>query len=95
MVLPFVIGAADANVAHAHHDHAAHMTHVAQPPTGGPVVILAATLVHAAGYLVVTAVAAWIVYRYVGVAMLRRAWNNLDSSLAVALMITGVGALGM
>jgi hypothetical protein len=35
------------------------------------------------------------VYRYVGGAMLPRAWINLDSSWAVALMITGVVALGM
>jgi hypothetical protein len=43
----------------------------------------------------VTALAAWIVYRYVGVAMLRRAWINLDLVWALALVVTGIVALGM
>ncbi len=95
MVLPFMIGAADANVAHAHHDHAAHLAQAAAPAAGGALAIAAATLAHGMGYLLVTALAAWIVYRYVGVAMLRRAWINLDLLWAVALIATGAIALGM
>jgi hypothetical protein len=95
MVLPFVIGAAGTNVAHAHHDHAAHLAQAAPPAAAGALTVVGATLVHGAGYLVVTAVTAWVVYRYIGVAMLRRAWINLDLLWALALMVTGLVALGM
>jgi hypothetical protein len=49
-----------------------------------------ATLVHTAGYLLVTGLLAVIVYEKVGVRFLRRAWVNLDLIWAVALMVTGV-----
>jgi hypothetical protein len=49
----------------------------------------AATLVHGVGYLVATAVAAWIVVDRFGLGLLRKAWINLDLIWAVALMITG------
>ena len=49
-----------------------------------------ATLVHGAGYLIVTAVAAWAVFAKVGVGILRRAWFNLDLLWAVALIATGI-----
>ncbi len=52
-----------------------------------------ATLVHTAGYLAVTGAVAWIVYRKVGLALLRRAWLNLDLIWAAALMVTGVVAI--
>jgi hypothetical protein len=49
-----------------------------------------ATLAHGAGYLVVTAAAAWLVFSKLGVGMLRRTWFNLDLIWAVALIATGV-----
>jgi hypothetical protein len=55
-----------------------------------PVAALFATAVHTAGYLVVTALVAWIVYRKVGLAVLRKAWFNIDVLWAVALVATGV-----
>src|SRR5690606_9626762 len=39
---------------------------------------VAATVVHAAAYVAVTAAVAWIVYEKLGVGLLRRAWINLD-----------------
>lgn len=45
--------------------------------------------VHTAGYLVVTGLVAWIVYEKLGLALLRKAWLNLDLIWAVALMATG------
>lgn len=51
---------------------------------------VAATVVHGAGYLVVTAAAAWVVFRKLGVGLLRRAWFNLDLIWAVALIATGI-----
>ncbi len=54
---------------------------------------LGATLVHTLGYLTVTAVVALVVYQKVGLAMLRKAWFNLDLVWAVALIATGCVAL--
>ncbi len=58
-------------------------------PASGPLAGLLATLVHGAGYLSVTAVAAWIVYEKLGVGLLRRAWINIDLIRAGALLATG------
>ena len=48
-----------------------------------------ATLAHGAGYLLITAAAAWIVYEKLGIGMLRKAWLNLDLVWAAALIVTG------
>jgi hypothetical protein len=50
----------------------------------------AATLVHGAGYLIVTAAVAWVVFTKIGVGILRKAWFNLDLVWAAALITTGV-----
>ena len=50
----------------------------------------AATLAHGAGYLIVTAVTAWVVFTKIGVGILRRAWFNLDLIWAIALIATGI-----
>jgi len=50
---------------------------------------LLATVVHAVGYLLVTALAAWIVYEKLGLGLLRKAWFNLELVWAVALLLTG------
>jgi hypothetical protein len=44
--------------------------------------------VHTAGYLLLTGVIAWLVYTRLGVAVLRKAWVNLDIMWAVALIAT-------
>ncbi len=54
---------------------------------------MGATLVHTLGYLTVTAAVAMIVYEKVGLAILRKAWFNLDLVWAVALIATGCVAL--
>jgi len=58
--------------------------------TASASIAVAATLVHAAGYLIVTAAAAWLVFTRLGVGLLRKAWFNLDLIWAVALIATGV-----
>jgi hypothetical protein len=85
MILPVVMGlhAADASGEHAMHAHSFQ-----DPLTG-----LWATLVHTAGYLTFTAAIALIVYQKLGLALLRKAWFNLDLVWAVALMATGILAL--
>ncbi len=68
---------------------AGHHVHAGMTMGSGPLAGLLATLVHAAGYLAVTAFAAWIVYEKLGVGLLRRAWINLDLIWAGALIATG------
>jgi hypothetical protein len=48
-----------------------------------------ATLAHGAGYLAVTALAAWVVTDRFGLGLLRTAWINLDVIWAAALILTG------
>ena len=48
---------------------------------------------HTASYLCVMTLAAWVVYRRLGLAFLRTAWVNLDWIWAGALVVTGVAVL--
>jgi hypothetical protein len=79
MVLPVMLAGP-----HAHHQMVAGAS-------GG----VWATLFHTLGYFTVTAVAALLVYKKFGLAMLRRLWFNLDLIWAIALLVTGVVALLM
>lgn len=88
MVLPVFLGMTA--TAHGASCHAGSVAGSAEPLTG-----LLATLVHGAGYLVVTALAAWIVFEKLGVGLLRKAWLNLDLIWAFALMATGGLTLAM
>ena len=54
---------------------------------------VSATLIHTLGYFTVTTVVALLVYQKFGLAMLRRAWVNLDLIWAIALVVTGFVAL--
>jgi hypothetical protein len=89
MVLPFVMIMSDrvlaAGSSHAHH---AHGTGRAVPWVGA----LALTL-HTLAYLLVLALAAWIVYRKLGLSLLRKTWFNLDWLWAGALLVTGAVVL--
>jgi hypothetical protein len=49
-----------------------------------------ATSVHTAGYLLVTAVLAMVVYERASLHLVRRAWINFDLVWAAALVLTGV-----
>jgi hypothetical protein len=57
-------------------------------------VTLVAAAVHSAAMVLTGGVIAWIVYRYVGLGSLRRAWFNLDLLWAVLLIVVGLIALG-
>jgi hypothetical protein len=78
MVLPAVLAGSDA------HHHAA-----ARGAADG----VWATLIHTLGYLTVTAAVALLVYKKFGLALLRRAWFNLDLIWAIALVATGCVAV--
>jgi len=88
-------GAAASSDAHAGHDAGEHAEHasVIASVGKGPLLALLATGVHTLGYLAVMLVCAIVVYEWVGLAILRKAWLNLDGVWAVALVITGVATM--
>jgi hypothetical protein len=59
----------------------------------GPLIALLATAIHTVGYLAVTGLIAWVVYSKSGLAILRKAWLNLNLVWAAALVVTGVVTL--
>jgi hypothetical protein len=61
----------------------------------GPLTALLATAVHTTAYLAVTGLIAWVVYSKSGLAILRKAWFNLNLVWAAALVVTGVVTLLM
>ena len=89
MVLPFVMPTPDALSA-ASHVHASHAA-----AAGATVATTGATAVavHTLAYLAVMAAAAWIVYRRLGLGVLRKAWFNTDWLWAGALVVPGVVVL--
>ena len=97
MLLPFVLpvpaGIAGAgptgHVVHAH----GHAAHTAAATATAPLVGALALGIHTAAYLLVMGVVAWVVYRKVGLALLRTAWINMDWLWAGALVVTGVVVL--
>jgi hypothetical protein len=89
MVLPFVLGA-QADMAAAASEHAGHM---AGSSAGVPWTSAMAVGTHTVAYLVVMALAAWVVYRKLGLTLLRTAWINLDWLWAGALVVTGAVVL--
>ena len=84
MVLPVLlesgtVEAADPMLGH-HHTSAA----------ASPLAAVLATGVHTAAYLGVTGLIAWLVYSKLGLAILRKAWLNLNLVWAAALVVTGL-----
>ena len=60
------------------------------PTTAGPATGMLATGLHTIAYLAVTGLIAWVVYRKLGLALLRKAWFNFDMIWATALVATGL-----
>ena len=71
--------------------HMAGHNHMA--PVGSPLTGMLATGVHTIAYLAVAGLFAWVVYRKLGLALLRKAWLNFDLIWAAALVATGVVTL--
>lgn len=82
MVLPVFLGMTASAAGMSQHMHGASSHDLRTA--------MAATIVHGAGYLAVTAAAAWLVFAKLGLALLRTAWINVDLVWAVALIATGV-----
>jgi hypothetical protein len=88
MVVPFVMSASPMLTAAGHE----HMHHVAAA-TNGAAAAAMAVAVHTLSYLVAMTVAAWVVYRKLGLSLLRKAWLNVDWVWAGALVLTGLVVL--
>ena len=84
MLFPILIGMTP-NSAHAHHMAAAHTAAQA----------IAVVLVHTGAMIAVTGVIAILVYEWVGLAILRSAWINLDTIWAGALVAAGLLSLAI
>jgi len=100
MVLPFILGsfaATKATPAHLHHRMMSmagmDANAMAGIASGSAALQITAPLIHTAGYLVVTAMLAVVVYEKVGLRMLRRAWINLNVVWCVSMIAIGVVAL--
>jgi len=87
MVVPVLLGS---NTVEAQGRMAGH-NHISS--TASPLVGMLATGVHTVAYLVVTGLLAWVVYRKLGLALLRKAWFNFDLVWAAALVATGLVTL--
>jgi len=89
MVVPVLLGSSAveaANQTGAHHHPSA---------AASPLAALLATAVHATAYLAVTGLVAWVVYSKLGLAILRKAWLNLNLVWATALVVTSLVTLLM
>jgi hypothetical protein len=81
MLIPLFLGTPAARDAHHHLSVFANFS--------APSLLAASVAVHTLGYLLMTAVVAILVYEKLGVAILRRAWFNIDLVWMSALMLTG------
>ena len=75
--------------------HAGHSPHASATMTESATMLLSAVGVHTLSFFVVTGVVAVVVYEVVGLALLRKAWFNLDMLWSIALMIAGIVTAGM
>jgi hypothetical protein len=87
MVVPVLLGS---NTVEAQGRMAGH-NHLS--PAATPLAGMLATGVHTVAYLVVTGLLAWVVYRKLGLALLRKAWLNFDLVWAAVLVATGLVTL--
>ena len=71
----------------------AHMHHAPASMAHNATMLLSAVGVHTLSFFVVMGIVAIIVYEVIGLALLRKAWFNLDLLWSIALMIAGVVTL--
>lgn len=91
MLVPLFLATspADAGAMTQHPQMAGH--HVMPLPLlAGPWVLSAAVLVHTLGHLIVAGLVAFLFYEKLGLAVLQRAWFNIDFAWALALCMTGL-----
>jgi hypothetical protein len=89
MLLPVLMGSRAVEAA----DHMAAHHHTTAATS--PLAALLATAVHTIAYLAVTGLIAWVVYSKFGLAILRKAWINLNLVWATALVVSSLVTLLM
>lgn len=89
MLVPILLGWSHANHA-GHPDPMSHAGHLQMAASANPLQWLAAVGVHSLGHLLVAVLIALLVYEKLGLALLRRAWFNLDLLWMIALVVSGV-----
>jgi hypothetical protein len=99
MIVPILLGWSGGNKsghpapveAMAHAGHMQAVAHSTDPSSGlaGAFQLLAAVGVHSAAYLLVATLIALVVFKKFGLALLQRAWFNLDLLWVIALMVSG------
>jgi hypothetical protein len=89
MAAPFALSAVQSG-APSQSGHASHYPAAMASVVSVDWPTLWATSVHTAGYLLVTAVLAVVVYERAALHIVRRAWINFDLVWAAALVVTGV-----
>jgi hypothetical protein len=87
MVVPVLLGSGTVDAAERMAGH--HQMAGGASPVAGMI----ASLVHTIAYLAVTGTLAWIVYRKLGLGLLRKTWFNFNLLWGVALVITGLFTL--
>ena len=88
MVLPVLLSSSSVEAA----DQMAGHHHIA---AASPLAGVLATVVHTTAYLAVTGLLAWVVYRKLGLALLRKTWFNFSLVWGAALVATGLFTLLM
>ena len=93
MLIPVLVRMGGDHAEHIEHgagmEHAGHLSAL-QTVSAGPLLPLAAVAVHTMAHLLTAALIALVVYEKLGLALLRRAWLNLDLLWVIALMIAGL-----
>ncbi len=94
MLLPFLIGlcaAPSANAPGGPFDH----ENVMQLMRTNLATAVAVSLLHSAAMIAAGLGMAWLVFRYLGLRVLRSTWIDLDLLWAISLMVSGAAALAM
>jgi hypothetical protein len=93
MLVPVLLGWGTGPEVHDHAGHGggAHAEHgtAFAAVAATPLLALLAVGIHTLGYLAVMGLVAVVIYEKVGLAILRKAWFNLDRAWAAALILTG------
>lgn len=90
MAVPFLLRTAVPVPAGGTEGHGAHVARLAGSAVPDWIPGLLGSGLHTASYLLVTGLLAAVVYEWIGLRILRRAWLNLDVLWAAALVITGL-----
>jgi len=89
MVLPVLLSSSMVKAA----DQMAGYHHITAATS--PIAGTLATVVHTTAYLVITGLLAWVVYRKLGLSLLRKTWLNFNLVWGAALVATGLFTLLM